>query len=298
MVCCGLAMLCFCGWELRKLVRDIVGSQNSSSTDSWLSFGQLSRSHQNLLDELAQPAQPTPTPAFWQGRGSSAGAGGGADAGGVAMINLSEPFLPGDPLVDPDSGTKGSMEKRGKLWKQGQGSAGGNMLGRANWKEREFVLTANPTQLSYFDKVLGGIVVRDCFATVEMWRSSPMNARDCIFDGVRNVPKKVERLLHSQKTGTSGSTEWRFAVTCGSRTLKLAANSEGEMHEWIDALSKVLGGSVGNMSERQYNAPTPPRAPVIRAQVVQAHVVQAQVVQAQVVQVQVSHGRDRGGGDG
>jgi hypothetical protein len=131
-------------------------------------------------------------------------------------MDPSPPAPPTEQQAGQQAG-RGRMKKRGKLWKQGQGG----MLGRANWKEREFVLTANPTQLSYFDCGLNFLRKKGSLD----------------FAG----PAKVERLLHALKTGTSGSTEWRFAVTCGSRTLNMAANSEGEMHEWIDALCEVLG---------------------------------------------------------
>ena len=131
-------------------------------------------------------------------------------------LDTSPPAPPTEQQAGQQAG-QGRMKKRGKLWKQGQGG----MLGRANWKEREFVLTANPTQLSYFDCGLNFLRKKGSLD----------------FAG----PAKVERLLHAQKTGTSGSTEWRFALTCGSRTLNMAANSEGEMHEWIDTLCEVLG---------------------------------------------------------
>lgn len=106
------------------------------------------------------------------------------------------------------------LGKRGKLWKQGRGCA----FGRANWTERDFVLTASPKRLCYFE---GG------------------NVRGSLdFEGQES---KVERLLGAKKTGTSGTTEWRFVATCGRRTLNMAAATKQEMHEWIDAISNVLG---------------------------------------------------------
>jgi hypothetical protein len=50
----------------------------------------------------------------------------------------------------------------------------------------------------------------------------------------------VERAARSVKTGRSGSTEWRFAVTCGERRLLMAAETEREMDDWIRALQQVI----------------------------------------------------------
>jgi hypothetical protein len=106
------------------------------------------------------------------------------------------------------------LGKCGKLWKQGRGGA----FGRANWKEREFVLTASLKRLSYFEGE---------------------NQKGCLdFEGQTS---RVERLLDSEQSGEGGPTEWRFAATCGERTLNMAAATETEMHEWIDAIRNVLG---------------------------------------------------------
>jgi hypothetical protein len=118
-----------------------------------------------------------------------------------------------------------SEPKKGTLWKQGQGG----VLGRANWQKRDFVLTdtAGARSLAYF--------VWTTIAGVEQKGSLNFDAK-----GVDAAASKVERLLNVKKTGSSGSTEWRFAVTCGERTLNMAADTEAEMHEWIDAIAAVL----------------------------------------------------------
>jgi hypothetical protein len=103
------------------------------------------------------------------------------------------------------------MSKRGQLWKQGQA--------RNNWKEREFVLTSTPKRLSYFS-------------------TSRHKLKGQIDFG--NDPITVQRALSSVKTGKSGSTEWRFLVKCGARTLLMAAHTEEGMHEWLAALSACL----------------------------------------------------------
>jgi hypothetical protein len=114
------------------------------------------------------------------------------------------------------------------LWKKGQGG----VLHRANWKEREFVLTSSPKQLSYFDG------------------STRKGSLD--FEGVAEAGGAVEVGLlkgdGAQKTGNSGSTEGRVAVPCGSRTLYMASQTEAEMHEWVDALCLVLQVRAGARS--------------------------------------------------
>jgi hypothetical protein len=125
------------------------------------------------------------------------------------------------------SGAEATPDSCGKLWKQGRGG----MAGRANWKERDFVLSASARTLSYSEagRLKGRLEFRPppspsaASPPGHLWRLD-----------------RVERLTNAKKSGKSGSTEWRFAVTCGDRTLNMAAASEAEMQGWIDAIAAVL----------------------------------------------------------
>jgi uncharacterized protein YaiE (UPF0345 family) len=96
---------------------------------------------------------------------------------------------------------------------------------RHSWKQREFVLSRNPSRLAYFkDPNTAG---------------SAGAAGKVEFGGAHTV--ELQQVSGAKKTGKSGSTEWRFRVVSGGTRLLMAAESESEMQSWLSALSGLLG---------------------------------------------------------
>ncbi|EQC26377.1 hypothetical protein SDRG_15788 [Saprolegnia diclina VS20] len=106
--------------------------------------------------------------------------------------------------------------KAGVLFKKG---SGGGLLKRKNWKPRYFELTQNALRYFTFQdgEVKGEIMLKTCGEDV-----------------LEIMP------ADSMKTGGSASTIWRIAINAPSRRLLIAAGTEHEMNDWVDALLAVF----------------------------------------------------------
>ncbi|OQS04725.1 hypothetical protein THRCLA_20809 [Thraustotheca clavata] len=109
-----------------------------------------------------------------------------------------------------------AVMKSGVLFKKGSGMG---FFHRRNWKPRYFELTMNA--LNYYDeqggKLKGKVVLHNLVA-------QDIEIMPC--DGV--------------KTGKSASTNWRICINLPSRRFFVAAATEHEMYQWIQALVYVV----------------------------------------------------------
>ena len=139
-----------------------------------------------------------------------------AEAAEAAAVKVA-----GGKIADaaPEVAIRTSFVKAGKLWKKGQF--------RKNWSQRWFVLHGNPgnpatSRIEYFAENDGERTLK---GTVE-------------FTDLRNIRLST---ASTAKTGSSDSTEWRFRVVSGDRTLDIAAPTERDMMDWLSELSSALG---------------------------------------------------------
>ncbi|RLO06532.1 hypothetical protein DYB28_008296 [Aphanomyces astaci] len=134
--------------------------------------------------------------------------------------------------------------KSGVLFKRG---SGGGLLKRKNWKPRYFELTQHA--LRYFTVQDGEL-------------KGDINLKMCGEDTLEIMP------ADSMKTGGSASTIWRIAVNTPGRRLLVAAGTEHEMNDWVDALLDVFranttgSGGAGRPSQMQKLPPQQQHAAV------------------------------------
>ncbi|CAK4692357.1 unnamed protein product, partial [Aphanomyces euteiches] len=106
--------------------------------------------------------------------------------------------------------------KAGTAFKKGSGSG---LFHRHNWKTRYLVLTLDT--LYYYDHEDGHLK-----GSVDLSTSNT--------SAVEVMPPDCG------KTGHSGASEWRVAINTPDRRFVLAAHSEKEMREWVNAITSVL----------------------------------------------------------
>ncbi|KAF0701018.1 Aste57867_8464 [Aphanomyces stellatus] len=112
-----------------------------------------------------------------------------------------------------------AMIKTGTLFKKG---AGGGLFQRQNWKPRYFKLTKDA--LFYYDYDSG-------------MQKGTIDLTSCGRKALEVMP------ADSKKTGRSESSEWRLAINTPGRRWLLAAESEEEMHAWVQAIDGVLAAN-------------------------------------------------------
>ncbi|CAK4111944.1 unnamed protein product [Aphanomyces euteiches] len=127
--------------------------------------------------------------------------------------------------------------KSGVLFKKG---SGGGLLKRRNWKPRFFELTQHA--LRYFT-----------FQDGEL--KGEINLKMCGEDTLEIMP------ADSMKTGGSASTIWRVAINTPDRRLLVAAGTEHEMNDWVDALLEVFASNTTGHApvHQQHLSPPNPR---------------------------------------
>ncbi|ETV91121.1 hypothetical protein H310_14216 [Aphanomyces invadans] len=126
--------------------------------------------------------------------------------------------------------------KSGVLFKKG---SGGGLLKRRNWKPRYFELTQYA--LRYFTVQDGEL-------------KGDINLKMCGEDTLEIMP------ADSMKTGGSASTIWRIAINTPDRRLLVAASTEHEMNDWVDALLEVFrANTTGGAGRSTHMQKLPPQ---------------------------------------
>ncbi|KDO21583.1 hypothetical protein SPRG_13267 [Saprolegnia parasitica CBS 223.65] len=106
--------------------------------------------------------------------------------------------------------------KTGVLFKKGSGIG---LFSRKNWKPRYFELSSS--HLSYYDEQGGKL-------------KGALHLASLAAHDIEIMP------CDGRKTGKSASTNWRICLNTNGRRFFIAAATEDEMYEWVQALLFVI----------------------------------------------------------